>query len=124
QRRHGGFLNKVEFADRGCTLLLFWGAPTTREGELGRALQFLLDLRERTEVEFRAGVTYRHVYAGFIGSPGRAEYTCYGDGVNLAARLMAAAAPGEIWVGPGVAQRMPGEFVLADRGEHALKGFG
>ena len=123
QTRHGGYLNKVEFGDKGCTFLLFWGAPTSHENDLERALGFLLDLFSRAGSDFRAGVTYRHVYAGLIGSARRGEYTCYGEGVNLAARLMSAAPARGVWLDAAVARRAPREFVFEGRGSLSFKGF-
>ncbi|MFZ6031157.1 MAG: AAA family ATPase [Chloroflexota bacterium] len=122
---YGGYLCRVGlgFAEQGCSLLLFWGAPACYENDLARALGFLLDLRAASELTFRAGVTQQMAYAGYVGSPRREEYTCHGSRVNLANRLMAAAAPGEIWVDPFVARRSSGHFALAPLKKHAFKGF-
>ena len=95
---YDGYLCRLDFGDKGCNLLLFWGAPAAHENDLSRALNFILDLRQQTAVPLRAGVTYRQVFAGFAGSERREEYTCYGRAVNLAARLMMAAPWGAVWL--------------------------
>ena len=48
----------------------------------------------------------------------------YGDGVNVASRITAAADPGEVWVSEDVRRqlRQRPELRFASRGEHALKG--
>jgi len=48
----------------------------------------------------------------------------YGDGVNVASRITAAADPGEVWVSEDVRRqlRQRPELRFAPRGEHALKG--
>jgi predicted ATPase/class 3 adenylate cyclase len=124
QRTYGGYLNTINFDDKGCSLLLFWGMPTSHENDLERALNFALRLREQTAVVFRAGITYQLMYAGFVGvSRLRQEYSCYGRGVNLAARLMAAAPWGQIWVEQSVAQPTQKQFYFQPQGSHLFKGF-
>ncbi|MCB9434668.1 MAG: tetratricopeptide repeat protein, partial [Ardenticatenaceae bacterium] len=120
--QYGGYLCRLDFGDKGCNLLLFWGAPTSHENDIERALGFALDLAALSPLPLRMGATYRLVYAGFAGSPRREEYTCYGLSVNLAARLMLAAPWGEIWLDAAVAQRAIGyEVVLA--AQQRFKGF-
>jgi TolB-like protein/class 3 adenylate cyclase/Tfp pilus assembly protein PilF len=48
----------------------------------------------------------------------------YGDGVNVASRIQAAADPGEVWVSEDVRRqlRQRPELCFATRGEHSLKG--
>lgn len=103
--QYGGYLCRLDFGDKGCNLLLFWGAPTSHENDIERALGFAFELAAWSPLPLRMGATYRLVYAGFAGSPRREEYTCYGLSVNLAARLMLAAPWGEIWLDEAVAQR-------------------
>lgn len=125
QKQYGGYLNTVHFGDKGCTLLLFWGMPTSHENDAERVLNFVLRLRQETAVPFRAGISYRMMYAGFVGSSTqRQEYSCYGRGVNLASRLMSAAPWGAIWLDENVARRALARFILSQQGRFLLKGFG
>lgn len=121
---YGGYLNTINFGDKGCTLLLFWGMPVSYENDIERTLNFVQALVQQTQVVFRAGITYRLMYAGFVGaSQKRQEYSCYGRGINLAARLMEAAPWGEIWVDHALVQRGQQLFSFMPQGPISLKGF-
>ncbi len=123
QARYGGYLNRVDFGDKGCNLLMFWGMPVGTENDLERALNFILELPNITPGSFRAGITQRTMYAGLAGSAHRAEFTCYGDGVNLAARLMTSAPWGDVWLDEHTLRRMGPRFAAEARGEYRFKGF-
>ena len=98
QVQYGGVLNRIDFGDKGCSLLLFWGAPVSYENDVQRALNFTLALQDATNLSLRAGVTTSIAHTGFIGSELHEEYTCYGIGVNMSARLMTGAPWDSIWV--------------------------
>lgn len=123
QDRYGGLLSTLDFGDKGSNLLLFWGAPLTLENDVERALNFILDLQALTSIPINAGVTYHLAHAGFLGSPFQDEYNCYGRGIALASRLMAAAPRGEIWVAEKVQQQAQAHFEFEPAGELAFKGF-
>ncbi len=123
QALYGGFFLRLDFGDKGCNLLLFWGAPVAYENDIQRALNFLLDLQRESGLRFSAGVSYRMAYAGFIGSALRQDYTGYGWGISLAARMMKAAKPGEIWVDDEVARRVSHEYDFNQPEERSFKGF-
>ncbi|MCB9135659.1 MAG: tetratricopeptide repeat protein [Anaerolineales bacterium] len=123
QERYGGLLNRVDFGDKGAHLLVFWGAPISYQNDIGRALNFILKLQTLTSLPLTAGLTYRISHAGFIGSPLREEFTCYGRGVNLAARFMTAAPRGEIWADEEISRRVANYFELKPLGARAFKGF-
>ena len=123
QNKYGGLLNRIDFGDKGCSLLLFWGAPVAHENDVLRALNFVLDLHDTTHMRIRAGVTLRISHAGFIGSALHEEYTCYGKGVNLAARLMTAAPWGSIWMDAEVQRRATAQYATEYAGEAVFKGF-
>lgn len=123
QQRYGGFISRVDFGDKGANLLIFWGAPVSHENDIQRSLDFLLDLQASSSIPVNAGVTYRIAHAGAIGGAQAEEYTCYGRGVNLAARLMTASAPGEILLDEEIARRAEERFELEFVGERSFKGF-
>lgn len=123
QDKYGGLLNRLDFGDKGSNLLIFWGAPATYENDVQRALNFILELQTQTSIPINAGVTYQIAHAGFIGSALREEYTCYGRGVNLAARFMSASQRGEIWLDGAAARRAAGHFEIEYLGERTFKGF-
>jgi len=107
---YGGYLNKLDFGDKGPVILVFFGAPVAYENDLARAADLVLALQqEALGVRWRAGLTWGTVYAGFVGGVERCEYTVIGDAVNLAARLMAQAEWGSVWTtaeaGSRLAQR-------------------
>jgi class 3 adenylate cyclase/tetratricopeptide (TPR) repeat protein len=82
----------------GGKLILGAGVPTARdddEGRMLRAARAILDTPLALPVKI--GVNRGHVFAGEIGAEFRRTFTVMGDTVNLAARLMAAATPGELY---------------------------
>ncbi|MCX6044958.1 MAG: tetratricopeptide repeat protein [Chloroflexi bacterium] len=124
--QYGGYLSLIGHIgnqDTGCTLVLFWGAPTSYENNLRHALYFLLDLRHAARIPLRASITFNMVYAGFVGSARREEYTCYGTYVNLAARQMLMANWGEMVLDEKTARQAQAEFGVTEHGWHRLKGF-
>ncbi len=123
EQRYGGFLKQLDYGDKGANLLLFWGAPTTHENDVHRALHFILDLQTQTAIPINGGITYHVAHAGYIGSTLRGEYTCYGRGVNLAARFMTGAPRGEIWVDERIANQSGSQFDLEFEEEKKFKGF-
>lgn len=123
QERYGGLLNRLDFGDKGSNLLLFWGVPAAYENDIQRALDFTLELQMQTSIPINAGITYQIAHAGFIGSALREEYTCYGRGINLAARFMTAAPRGEIWADEQVAKAAERWFEIDFEGARQFKGF-
>ena len=123
QDQYGGLLNRIDFGDKGCHLLLFWGAPISHENDAERVLNFILSLQEQSPFPLRAGITYQIAHAGFIGSTRREEYTCYGRGVNLAARLMTNAPWGQNWADEPVTERAEKRFDFDFVDQLSFKGF-
>ncbi|MBX3011889.1 MAG: tetratricopeptide repeat protein [Caldilineaceae bacterium] len=119
---HLGLVGRIGITDTGCTLLLFWGAPTSYENNLQRALHCLCDLRSALPMALRASITQQLVYAGFVGAARREEYTCYGASVNVAARQLAMAQWGEILLDTHAARQAQSDFAITERGWYLLKG--
>ncbi|MDX1449809.1 MAG: adenylate/guanylate cyclase domain-containing protein, partial [Acidimicrobiia bacterium] len=90
----------------GGKIILTTGAPVTQEDDEGRMLRAVRQIADAgTALPLRIGVNRGHVFAGEIGTPFRSTYTVMGDTVNLAARLMAAAPAGGVYVAPTVLDR-------------------
>ncbi len=123
QDRYGGFFLRPDLGDKGFNLLMFWGAPVAHENDVMRALNFLLELSEHTQLDLRAGISYYVGYAGFMGSALREDYTSYGWGVNLAARLMENAAAGSFWMDEEITRRAEKNFKIEYLDEFKFKGF-
>ncbi len=81
----------------GGKVILTTGVPVTLEDDEGRLLRAARRIVEAPHpLPIRIGVNRGHVFAGDIGTEYRRTFTVMGDTVNLAARLVAVAKPGEI----------------------------
>ena len=123
RNKYGGLLNRLDFGDKGCNMLMLWGAPMAYENDIGRALNFILDLKARVGFPITTGVTYYIAHAGYLGSMMCEDYTCYGWGVNLASRFMMSASPDQIWVDDRIARRVSSRFDIEYVGAQRFKGF-
>ena len=107
-RRYQGTVNKVDFGDKGAKAILLFGAPFACERKEEMATRAALEVLASPDLPrglvLRAGVTSAPLFSGPVGSPERREFTVMGDGINLAARLMAAAEPGRVLVSGEVAR--------------------
>ena len=93
----GVTLVATDVAGNGAKLILTSGAPSAREDGEARLLVAVRALATTaTPLQVRIGVHAGHVYAGPVGAPWRRVYTVMGDAVNLAARLMSKADPGQV----------------------------
>lgn len=96
-------------AFQGDGLIALFGAPHSHPNDPERAVLAAAEGLRAIEaigrskgypLQGRAGVNTGLVIAGDLGSGKIKGYTVMGSAVNLAARLEAAATPGEVWVGP------------------------
>ena len=116
---YGGYFNKLDFGDKGGTMLVLFGAPVAYENALERAANFLLALSGK---EWRAGLAYGTAYTGIVGGTERCEYTAIGDVVNFAARLMQGAGWGEIWASAAAEEALRSAYHLESLGRLTFKG--
>ena len=81
----------------GGKIILVAGAPDARGDDEERMLLTLRQIADAgPSIDIRIGVNSGPVFVGDVGPPYRRTYTVMGDAVNLAARVMSKAEPGEI----------------------------
>lgn len=98
-RRYDGCLQQTDMGDKGSKYVVFFGTPVAHENDAERALRCAWELQQAARnrgVNTATGINMGLVYCGLLGSNLRQSYVVIGDGVNLAARLMQAAQPGQI----------------------------
>ncbi|MFP6889911.1 MAG: adenylate/guanylate cyclase domain-containing protein [Nitrospinota bacterium] len=131
--RFGGTVNQYT----GDGIMALFGAPraleTSPRDAIGAALaaqerldSYAAGLQRERDITFkvRIGLNSGEVVVGAIGDDLRLDYTAMGDTTNVAARLQAAAEPGEILITADL-HRLTGEwFRFEDMGELSLRGKG
>jgi class 3 adenylate cyclase/tetratricopeptide (TPR) repeat protein len=114
---NGGTLLALTIGDKGSYCNIAFGAPVTYENDARRALNTALELRASAAKQpfitaIRIGVSRGTMCTGAYGGTSRRTYGLLGDETNLAARLMQAAAAGQIIVSGRVQYVTSGEFIF------------
>jgi adenylate cyclase len=117
----GGTLDKY-IGD--CVMALF-GAPVPAADDVQRAVEAAIQMQRmtaqlNTQIRIGVGLHTGHAVVGNIGSSQRMQYTAIGDTVNVAARLVSLAAPGQVIVSEEIRNLAQGSF--QPLGEVELKG--
>ena len=96
--RYAATLIQVSVGEKGNYLYASFGAPLAHEDDAIRAVRAALELRDSPHAvqTARIGIAEGIARTGVYGSATRRTYGVLGDAVNLAARLMQAAQPGQI----------------------------
>ncbi len=107
--RYEGYLCNLTIGDKGSNLYIVFGAPIAHEDSIDRALAAALRIKSEVHElgfieEIQVGLTHGPVWAGAHGGQMARTYSAIGAEVNLAARLMSHARPGQILVSPHVAE--------------------
>jgi len=129
--RYGGYIDKFI----GDEMMVLFGAPLAMEDHASRALYASLAMRDalatftrespglrESPLGLHFGINSGLVVAGQIGMKGRRDYTVMGDAVNVAARLVARAEQGEIFVGDATRRLGGHDFEFEDIGEIQVEG--
>lgn len=107
--RYEGYMLQLTIGDKGSNLLAVFGAPVAHDDDMARAVAAALDLHTLPPelhciTPPQIGVSQGLAWAGACGGRLRCIYTVMGDEVNMAARLMGKAAPGQILVNQHIAE--------------------
>ena len=117
-----GYLNKIDFGDKGGIALVIFGAPLTVERYPEYAMTFAFEMIAKfpfIKVGMAKGVTY----CGFVGSEKRSEYTALGETVNLSARLINVTPKENIRTDANIASYEYSGFGFKSAGKYKFKGF-
>ncbi len=139
-QRYDGVVNKVDMYTHGDKIMALFGAPVAHEDATLHAVRCALELDQAlqaanaeiadllppgcrpTHLAHKIGINTGIVFAGRVGGTQRYEYTVMGPAVNLAARLMSAAAEQTTLISP--ATRLVVEYIIdvEEQAPLALKG--
>jgi class 3 adenylate cyclase/tetratricopeptide (TPR) repeat protein len=122
----GGNVLQLTLGDKGAYLYAVFGSPFAHEDDAARAASAALELRAldaATAVrDIQVGIAYGRLRSGMYGHADRQTFTCLGAAVNMAARLMSAAPPGEIYVTEPVRRAAGDAFAWKPLAPVAVKG--
>ncbi|MDW7991092.1 MAG: adenylate/guanylate cyclase domain-containing protein, partial [Anaerolineae bacterium] len=125
--RYEGYLIQITTSDKGSYLYAVFGAPLAHDDDAARAVAAALDLRTPpSDLDFitgvQIGVSQGRTWAGIYGGSGRCTYGVLGDEVNVAARLMERAEPGQVLVSQRVARATAGRYRFQSLGLVKVRG--
>ncbi len=116
----------------GVTVLAYFGYPQAHEDEAERAIRAALRLVETTgaietghpgALQARVGIATGLVLVGDLLGAGSAELAVLGEAPNLAAGLLASAAPGTVLIGPPTRRLVGDTFRYREHAPTPIGGF-
>ncbi len=133
--KYGGVVNKVDTYAKGHRIMTLFGAPRAHMDDPERAVRAAMEMQNAMaafadletscgtfSLKQRIGVNTGLVFAGNVGSLTHQEYSVMGDGVNLAARLMAVATEGQVIISQSTARQSGDTFLLHEQEPVLVKG--
>ena len=128
---HGGTLER--FAGDG--MMIFFNDPLPMERPAEEAVKMSLEMQRAFEpiaakwakrgytLALGVGIAQGYATCGAIGFEGRWDYAAIGNATNLAARLCAEAAGGQVLIDRKTMAAIDGAFQVVDAGPFELKGY-
>jgi predicted ATPase/class 3 adenylate cyclase len=125
--RYDGALLQLTIGDKGSNMYICLGAPTSHEDDPYRILDVALALHRQPQAfdyigKVQIGVTRGEVWTGACGADSRHYFGVLGNEVNMAARLMVRASPGQTLTSQEVAEITADRFQFQALGEVQVKG--
>lgn len=103
--RYDSYMLQLTIGDKGSNFYVSFGAPLAHEDDAIRAVAAALEIRD-LQMDFitdvQIGVSQGLTRTGACGGMYRRTYSALGDAVNMAARLMQNALPGQVLVNQNV----------------------
>jgi len=124
---YDGFLIQLTMGDKGSYFYIAFGAPIAHENDASRAAAAALELLklpvhfpflQPLQIGISQGLTHSGAYGGSI----RRTYAVMGNEVNISARLMTTARPGQILVSLRIAEAIQAAYELEALPAVVLKG--
>jgi class 3 adenylate cyclase/predicted ATPase len=120
-------LLQLSMGDKGSLLYAAFGAPVAHEDDAVRAMSAALELRQLAQtLDFitgiQIGISQGRTRTGAYGGSMRRTYGVLGDDVNLAARLMQMAVPGQILVSEAAQEAVANAFLWESLPSVRVKG--
>ena len=123
---YGGNALQLTIGDKGAYLYAVFGSPIAHEDDPSRACAAALELialeQDCAVSGVQIGIAHGQLRSGTYGHARRRTFCCLGDAVNLAARLMAKAPAGGIYVSEDVRRMTADMFDWVDVGPVTVKG--
>jgi adenylate cyclase len=122
---YNSYMIQLTIGDKGSYFYASFGAPLAHEDDAIRAVAAALELRDlrmQFITDVQIGISQGRTRTGSYGSLNRRTYGALGDEVNMAARLMQNAPPGEALVHHNVRKATTDVFTWEERAPLLVKG--
>jgi adenylate cyclase len=123
--RYHSYVLQLTIGDKGSNFYVTFGAPLAHEDDAIRAVAAALELRD-LQMDFisdvQIGVSQGLTRVGACGGLYRRTYSAIGDAINMAARLMQNAEPGQVLVNQNVRKATAEEFTWDELPPLLVKG--
>ncbi|GIK41630.1 MAG: adenylyl cyclase [Chloroflexota bacterium] len=125
--RYDSYVMQLLNGDKGSHLYAIFGAPSAHDDDPERAVAAALELQAAIQQfefisQIQMGLNQGRMRVGAYGSATRRTYGVLGDGVNIAARLMSRARPGQILVSQSIVEAAAASYYFKHVGPLKFKG--